>query len=163
MYCLDVGALYHSVHSCSSKIIIFINKRKESLASANTHRTTVGIHQPSTSRAASLTTHRLLPRRNGREASPVTMCGVIGIVLGDRNAQVSPELYDALTILQHRGQDAAGIATSDGRKIYLRKDKGLVRERERERDLTPLGWLSLHDAFRGALREINQPSRGIST
>lgn len=63
----------------------------------------------------------------------VTMCGVIGILLGDRNAQVSPELYDGLTILQHRGQDAAGIATSDGRKIHLRKDKGLVRERERER------------------------------
>lgn len=55
------------------------------------------------------------------------MCGVIGILLADREAQVSPELYDGLTILQHRGQDAAGIATSDGRKMYLRKDKGLVR------------------------------------
>ncbi|CAM9979721.1 unnamed protein product [Ascophyllum nodosum] len=56
------------------------------------------------------------------------MCGVIGILLADHNAQVSPELYDGLTILQHRGQDAAGIATSDGRKIYLRKDKGLARD-----------------------------------
>lgn len=55
------------------------------------------------------------------------MCGVIGILLADREAQVSPELYDGLTILQHRGQDAAGIATSDGRKMFLRKDKGLVR------------------------------------
>lgn len=55
------------------------------------------------------------------------MCGVIGILLADREAQVSPELYDGLTILQHRGQDAAGIATSDGRKVFLRKDKGLVR------------------------------------
>lgn len=55
------------------------------------------------------------------------MCGVIGILLADREAQVSPELYDGLTILQHRGQDAAGIATSDNRKIFLRKDKGLVR------------------------------------
>lgn len=54
------------------------------------------------------------------------MCGVIGILLADRDAQVSPELYDGLTILQHRGQDAAGIATSDGRKMFLRKDKGLV-------------------------------------
>lgn len=56
------------------------------------------------------------------------MCGVIGILLADREAQVSPELYDGLTILQHRGQDAAGIATSDGHKMFLRKDKGLVRE-----------------------------------
>lgn len=55
------------------------------------------------------------------------MCGVIGILLADREAQVSPELYDGLTILQHRGQDAAGIATSDGSKMFLRKDKGLVR------------------------------------
>jgi len=55
------------------------------------------------------------------------MCGVIGIMLADSEAQVSPELYDGLTILQHRGQDAAGIATSDSRKIFLRKDKGLVR------------------------------------
>lgn len=55
------------------------------------------------------------------------MCGVLGILLADREAQVSPELYDGLTILQHRGQDAAGIATSDGSKMFLRKDKGLVR------------------------------------
>lgn len=55
------------------------------------------------------------------------MCGVIGILLADHDAPVSPELYDGLTILQHRGQDAAGIATSDGRKMHLRKDKGLVR------------------------------------
>lgn len=57
---------------------------------------------------------------------PALMCGVIGILLGDRDALVSQELYDGLTILQHRGQDAAGIATSDGRKIHLRKNKGLV-------------------------------------
>eukprot|EP00903_Cladosiphon_okamuranus_P018779 g17276.t1 len=56
------------------------------------------------------------------------MCGVIGILLADSEAQVSPELYDGLTILQHRGQDAAGIATSDGRKMFLRKDKGLARD-----------------------------------
>lgn len=55
------------------------------------------------------------------------MCGVIGILLADRDAQVSSEVYDGLTLLQHRGQDAAGIATSDGSKMHLRKDKGLVR------------------------------------
>lgn len=55
------------------------------------------------------------------------MCGVIGILLAGHEAQVSPELYDGLTILQHRGQDAAGIATSNDRKMFLRKDKGLVR------------------------------------
>lgn len=64
-------------------------------------------------------------RRNHRGGP--SMCGVIGILLADRDAQVSPELYDGLTILQHRGQDTAGIATSDGRKLHLRKDKGLVR------------------------------------
>lgn len=55
------------------------------------------------------------------------MCGVIGILLAERDAHVSQELYDGLTILQHRGQDAAGIATSDGYKMHLHKDKGLVR------------------------------------
>ncbi len=66
-------------------------------------------------------------QRRRNESTTQTMCGVIGILLADREAQVSPELYDGLTILQHRGQDAAGIATSDSRKIFLRKDKGLVR------------------------------------
>ena len=53
------------------------------------------------------------------------MCGIIGIV--GRQA-VAAELYDALTILQHRGQDAAGIATLDGNHIHLRKRSGLVRD-----------------------------------
>ena len=53
------------------------------------------------------------------------MCGIIGIV--GRSA-VAPTLYDALTILQHRGQDAAGIATLDGSRIMLHKGSGLVRD-----------------------------------
>jgi len=53
------------------------------------------------------------------------MCGVIGIV-GKSN--VNQDLYDGLTVLQHRGQDAAGIVTCDGGKLYLRKDNGLVRD-----------------------------------
>ena len=39
-----------------------------------------------------------------------------------------PAIYDALTILQHRGQDAAGIATLEGHRIHLYKGNGLVRD-----------------------------------
>ncbi|MFA7387199.1 MAG: amidophosphoribosyltransferase [Thiohalobacteraceae bacterium] len=54
------------------------------------------------------------------------MCGIIGIVAHDR---VNQALYDGLTVLQHRGQDAAGIMTCDARqRLYLRKDNGLVRD-----------------------------------
>ena len=53
------------------------------------------------------------------------MCGVVGIV--GRSA-VNQELYDALTVLQHRGQDAAGIMTSADQRFYLRKANGLVRD-----------------------------------
>ena len=53
------------------------------------------------------------------------MCGIIGIV--GRNA-VNQALYDGLTVLQHRGQDAAGIATYEDGRVYLRKSDGLVRD-----------------------------------
>jgi len=53
------------------------------------------------------------------------MCGVVGIV---SKQAVNRELYDALTVLQHRGQDAAGIVTSDGVKLFLRKGNGFVRD-----------------------------------
>ena len=53
------------------------------------------------------------------------MCGIAGIVSQN---PVNQELYDALTVLQHRGQDAAGIVTTDGGKLFLRKDNGLVRD-----------------------------------
>ena len=52
------------------------------------------------------------------------MCGVVGIV---GKAPVNQQLYDALVVLQHRGQDAAGIVTDDGKdRLALRKDIGLV-------------------------------------
>lgn len=53
------------------------------------------------------------------------MCGVVGIV---GNQPVNQALYDGLTMLQHRGQDAAGIMTIDGHSLRLRKGNGLVRD-----------------------------------
>ncbi len=53
------------------------------------------------------------------------MCGVVGIVA---KSPVNQDIYDALIMLQHRGQDAAGIATSDGEQLYMRKSNGLVRD-----------------------------------
>ena len=53
------------------------------------------------------------------------MCGIAGIV---SHQNVNQELYDALTVLQHRGQDAAGIVTCEKGRFYLRKDNGLTRD-----------------------------------
>ncbi len=53
------------------------------------------------------------------------MCGIVGIV---GNQSVAGQLYDGLTVLQHRGQDAAGIATADGTRLRVHKDNGLVRD-----------------------------------
>ena len=53
------------------------------------------------------------------------MCGIAGIV---SSRDVNQELYEALTVLQHRGQDAAGIVTCEGDRFHLRKGSGLVRD-----------------------------------
>ena len=53
------------------------------------------------------------------------MCGIIGIV---GREPVNHQLYEGLTLLQHRGQDAAGIATCESRKLFMRKSPGLVKE-----------------------------------
>jgi len=53
------------------------------------------------------------------------MCGIAGIV---SHKNVNQELYDALTVLQHRGQDAAGIVTCENGRLHLRKDNGLTRD-----------------------------------
>lgn len=63
------------------------------------------------------------------------MCGIVGIV-GKSN--VNQALYDALTVLQHRGQDAAGIVTCHDDKLYLRKDNGLVRDVFQQRHMQRL-------------------------
>ncbi len=53
------------------------------------------------------------------------MCGLVGLV---GKTDVAPDIYDALTVLQHRGQDAAGIMTCSGGKFSQRKSEGLVRD-----------------------------------
>ncbi|MES9904066.1 MAG: amidophosphoribosyltransferase [Sedimenticola sp.] len=63
------------------------------------------------------------------------MCGIIGVF---GNSQVNQTIYDALLVLQHRGQDAAGIVTMDGHKLHMRKDNGLARDVFRTRHMMDL-------------------------
>ncbi len=63
------------------------------------------------------------------------MCGLVGVVA---KTDVGVCLYDTLTVLQHRGQDAAGIATCDNGKLNLRKDNGLVKDVFRTRHMARL-------------------------
>ncbi|MGR5095290.1 amidophosphoribosyltransferase [Vibrio maritimus] len=53
------------------------------------------------------------------------MCGIVGIV---GSTPVNQSIYDALTVLQHRGQDAAGIVTIESNRFRLRKANGLVKD-----------------------------------
>ncbi len=63
------------------------------------------------------------------------MCGIVAIV---GKYPVNQSLYDALLVLQHRGQDAAGIVTSANEKLYMRKDNGLTRDVFRTRHMLQL-------------------------
>lgn len=63
------------------------------------------------------------------------MCGVVGIV---SHSPVNQMLYDALLLLQHRGQDAAGIATTQGNSFFMHKANGLVRDVFRTRNMRSL-------------------------
>ena len=63
------------------------------------------------------------------------MCGIVGIV---GFSPANQQLYDALTVLQHRGQDAAGIMTALEGEIFLRKDNGLVRDVFQQRHMLQL-------------------------
>ena len=63
------------------------------------------------------------------------MCGIVGIVSKSPVAQV---IYDALLVLQHRGQDAAGIVVCDGNRLNLRKDNGQVSDVFRTRHMLKL-------------------------
>jgi amidophosphoribosyltransferase len=63
------------------------------------------------------------------------MCGIVGVV---SNAPVNQLIYDALLLLQHRGQDAAGIATQLDRKFFMHKAKGMVKDVFRTRNMRSL-------------------------
>ena len=63
------------------------------------------------------------------------MCGIVGVV---SHGPVNQLIYDALLLLQHRGQDAAGIATSHGNTFSMHKANGLVRDVFRTRNMRSL-------------------------
>ena len=63
------------------------------------------------------------------------MCGIVGIVSTE---PVNQQVYDALLLLQHRGQDSTGIATADGDQFHMVKARGQVREAYRTRDMRSL-------------------------
>jgi len=80
------------------------------------------------------------------------MCGIIGIV---GKESVSPRLYDGLTLLQHRGQDAAGIATCHEGRLVLRRGGGLVRDVFRSTDIQRL-------EGRMGIAHVRYPTAGTS-
>ena len=63
------------------------------------------------------------------------MCGIIGVI---SKGAVNQLIYDALLLLQHRGQDAAGIVTMQGTKCYMHKARGMVRDVFRTRNMRGL-------------------------
>ncbi|MBP6490867.1 MAG: amidophosphoribosyltransferase, partial [Thauera sp.] len=63
------------------------------------------------------------------------MCGILGVVA---TSPVNQLLYDGLQVLQHRGQDAAGIATSEAAHFHMHKGSGLVRDVFRTRNMRDL-------------------------
>ncbi|MEO7773335.1 MAG: amidophosphoribosyltransferase, partial [Steroidobacteraceae bacterium] len=63
------------------------------------------------------------------------MCGIVGMV---GTGPVNQRIYDALTVLQHRGQDAAGIMTSEDGELFWRKGRGLVRDVFEQRHMLEL-------------------------
>ena len=80
------------------------------------------------------------------------MCGIIGIA---GRSPVNQSLFDGLTVLQHRGQDAAGIVTCEDGRLFLRKDNGLVRDVVRTRHM-----LNLHGNI--GIAHVRYPTAGSS-
>ncbi len=81
------------------------------------------------------------------------MCGIAGIV---GHKSVAQELFDALTVLQHRGQDAAGMITVDDSMFHLRKANGLVRDVFRNRHMQRL-------TGRVGIAHVRYPTAGSSS
>ena len=81
------------------------------------------------------------------------MCGIVGIV---GNSDVNQDIYDGLTVLQHRGQDAAGMMTCDNLRINQRKSNGLVKDVFRTRDMR-------HLRGRTGLGHVRYPTAGSSS
>jgi amidophosphoribosyltransferase len=78
------------------------------------------------------------------------MCGIIGIA---GRSPVNQSLFDGLTVLQHRGQDAAGVVTCEDGRLFLRKDNGLVRDVIRTRHM-----LNLHGNI--GIAHVRYPTAG---
>ena len=78
------------------------------------------------------------------------MCGVLGLVAHE---PVNQLLYDGLQVLQHRGQDAAGIVTVEGNVFHMHKGKGMVRDVFRTRNMRDL-------AGRAGIAHVRYPTAG---
>ena len=81
------------------------------------------------------------------------MCGVVGMV---SSSPVNQALYQSLILLQHRGQDAAGMVTTDGQKMFLRKSTGLVRDVFLQRHMD-------HLAGNMGIAHVRYPTAGTAT
>jgi amidophosphoribosyltransferase len=81
------------------------------------------------------------------------MCGIVGVVA---TTPVNQLLYDALQLLQHRGQDAAGIATADGSAFHMFKGSGLARDVFRTRNMRSLPGTS-------GIAQVRYPTQGSAS
>ncbi len=80
------------------------------------------------------------------------MCGIVGVI---GRGPVNQLLYDSLLLLQHRGRDAAGIATSQGNQFNMYKAHGLVRDVFRTRNMRALPGTS-------GVGQVRYPTAGSS-
>jgi len=81
------------------------------------------------------------------------MCGVVGVV---SKSHANQKIYDALIVLQHRGQDAAGIATCEGGTLAMHKSTGYVRDVFRKRDMMRLKGGT-------GIGHVRYPTAGVTT
>lgn len=81
------------------------------------------------------------------------MCGIVGVV---SHSPVNQLIYDALLLLQHRGQDAAGIATNHGNTFCMHKANGLVRDVFRTRNMRSL-------PGNAGIGQVRYPTAGSAT